>query len=1107
MSLRFVSSSRRRAAAVWFWVFGRQQLVIPCFVLALLALDGETARATAAPLQGLTVLPSGEPERPEVRYAMTDPGGGYSVFFSDGQVRSFNAAGAAIGSYASLLLETGPHIWRGLDFSSARFSGVSLVGRHVVFRERARIVLLDRRIADGTSAACLNERVAGDRTLTVFRLDRIDPPFILDRRPDSGGGFWMVDSVGNLYRFAADCHKQWIARVGAEPIALSADPERVAVYVHSNDGQLGYFDSSGLRWRRALPSFDEPMQFTPNPVDPLPVPIGSIGGGLHVTPYHSFTLGSRLAAFDRAGSLVWVWTDDEGEGLLDVQTFSVGALLKTGSSVRMIDLAGVERWREHAPEWLRGSISARFDSNHAWLYVDSFDNHEKREIRSYDLALGESGRVAVDLDVVPVAGLAGGTSLALQPVRCFNHCSSPVLLRGDPSGNLRELDFPGMNGSQRIVATADDDAGTIAIGLGATTWTMYGLDLARQLRWHQSHPIETTHGDPRFQLALSEQSVCVLVSHWAQSRETSMLRVHCTDRVGGQSRFEPVEWPGFSAYLRPMIEDEIEVIHGGPLNGDLIRRRIIALDGRVIEIDRSLPRRWRVDQQFLQDVRYTAAGRTVLFTAPFGSAIAVDILPPASRPDAAPVQFQSATDWSALYPTPNHPTFGTAHGQIALLGLAPSDYPWPVRTLWLWAYNEESGRARWFRKVASPVATSISSLLATEQGWLIAQASATELHLSHFNAEDGRVLMQSILPFDEPLVDIWTGSVPQLNFSVGNGRVAVVSPLPNGTRTHWIDDRSGELLATVTSPMRYRDSTPPSRIRSDGNLVISGQAIGISHLAPVLHSIAPPARRSLTEASVAELNGAWFDPVLTGQGWFIDVMAPQRAIFGAWFTYDHSLSGDHTGLRWYTMQGRFPADGGVAELMLYSNAGGVFEAGPVTGAEPVGRVRLWPASTGDLQMEVRFGTESETLRIGQSLTRVLPVTTRPGVRHWFDPAISGQGIVLAQPLETDGPLFGAWFTYDINGDDPSRQHWFTIQGSDDADAGLREAILYRTTGGTLATGATSNTRPVGTILISRLACDRILIDYRFDLADSTDPFFGRAGQRELQAIAGCVTDR
>ncbi len=88
----------------------------------------------------------------------------------------------------------------------------------------------------------------------------------------------------------------------------------------------------------------------------------------------------------------------------------------------------------------------------------------------------------------------------------------------------------------------------------------------------------------------------------------------------------------------------------------------------------------------------------------------------------------------------------------------------------------------------------------------------------------------------------------------------------------------------------------------------------------------------------AGMDGAWFDPVTSGQGFLIDSYpgsAGGNFMFVAWFTY-----GDNTasGQRWFTAQGGF--EGPVADMILYETTGGSFDDPRNVRTEVVGAMSI-----------------------------------------------------------------------------------------------------------------------------------------------------------------------
>ena len=80
----------------------------------------------------------------------------------------------------------------------------------------------------------------------------------------------------------------------------------------------------------------------------------------------------------------------------------------------------------------------------------------------------------------------------------------------------------------------------------------------------------------------------------------------------------------------------------------------------------------------------------------------------------------------------------------------------------------------------------------------------------------------------------------------------------------------------------------------------------------------------------AGLNGSWFDPDTSGQGFFIEVLPDIPLLFLGWFTYDttQSASGESAVVgdinhRWLTAQGEFAGDSATLDVTL--TTGGLFD--------------------------------------------------------------------------------------------------------------------------------------------------------------------------------------
>lgn len=89
----------------------------------------------------------------------------------------------------------------------------------------------------------------------------------------------------------------------------------------------------------------------------------------------------------------------------------------------------------------------------------------------------------------------------------------------------------------------------------------------------------------------------------------------------------------------------------------------------------------------------------------------------------------------------------------------------------------------------------------------------------------------------------------------------------------------------------------------------------------------------------AGMDGGWFEPATSGQGFFFDVHPNNVGggfFFGAWFTY-----GDDTasGQQWYTVQGGYD-QGSMVDISLFNTTGGNFDDPQEPTTEQVGTVDI-----------------------------------------------------------------------------------------------------------------------------------------------------------------------
>lgn len=122
------------------------------------------------------------------------------------------------------------------------------------------------------------------------------------------------------------------------------------------------------------------------------------------------------------------------------------------------------------------------------------------------------------------------------------------------------------------------------------------------------------------------------------------------------------------------------------------------------------------------------------------------------------------------------------------------------------------------------------------------------------------------------------------------------------------------------------------------------------------------------EAINRGMDGAWFDPDTSGQGFFIDVHSDSEGeefIFVSWFTYGDATT---SGQRWLTAQGNF--EGSIAEIDIYESTGGSFDAADRVETIKVGTMDI---NFADCEAAVLSYTLDAEGRSGDiAITRVVP---------------------------------------------------------------------------------------------------------------------------------------
>lgn len=87
------------------------------------------------------------------------------------------------------------------------------------------------------------------------------------------------------------------------------------------------------------------------------------------------------------------------------------------------------------------------------------------------------------------------------------------------------------------------------------------------------------------------------------------------------------------------------------------------------------------------------------------------------------------------------------------------------------------------------------------------------------------------------------------------------------------------------------------------------------------------------------LDGAWYDPGTSGQGFFVDVLADRGQLALGWYTFAAGApAGSGDGHRWYTGVGDYA--GALAEPTLFLSRDGAFGTAQPVRTDPVGAAEL-----------------------------------------------------------------------------------------------------------------------------------------------------------------------
>jgi hypothetical protein len=342
--------------------------------------------------------------------------------------------------------------------------------------------------------------------------------------------------------------------------------------------------------------------------------------------------------------------------------------------------------------------------------------------------------------------------------------------------------------------------------------------------------------------------------------------------------------------------------------------------------------------------------------------------------------------------------------------------------------------------------------------------------------------------------------------------------LPAGTSTNATLLVDGTLIFETITPAY------PVYAHLDRN----GKALATSPNLTV--SLAAPAQMRVDQIG---LDGAWYEPAESGQGFTIDYIAESNYLFIPWFTYGVDPVSDTSGMAWVTFQGSVAAGAKSAALQIARSEPGTFNSGSVP-PKVIGTATLTATDCTKAYLRYQFDADEFGGLGGYiPLTRLSPSTT-PCIQangqttpaqianvplhgfdanqsgSWYDPSTSGQGIELTiMPPGgsfASGLVFGAWFTFDVPpANDPLHEQWFTVQG--DLSGALNGTVtlpIYTSYGGSLDSLPATGTGPVGTATLTMLSCTSATLAYEFPQFSPPIAFSGSSGTINLVKIGGCV---
>lgn len=276
------------------------------------------------------------------------------------------------------------------------------------------------------------------------------------------------------------------------------------------------------------------------------------------------------------------------------------------------------------------------------------------------------------------------------------------------------------------------------------------------------------------------------------------------------------------------------------------------------------------------------------------------------------------------------------------------------------------------------------------------------------------------------------------------------------------------------------------------------------------------------DADQFALTGSWFNPATSGQGLEVEIFPDLHGagigiLFAGWFTYD--ASGNE---QWVTLQGNLSSShSSTYSLDIANSTGGVFNVPSQvsTVADGSATLTFYDCTHAALAYHFADGRSGTIpyvrLTVPSACSSAVPAVAPAqapanynDVLHsgaWFNPATSGQGLVLEIVPET-GSFFAAWYTYAPQSQGligSTAQRWFTIQGSyAPGDLDYSNLPIYVTTGGIFNVPSAITYLQAGTANIDFTSCNTMTLQYTFTQGEYSG-LSGTIDEQTIVPLSGC----